>query len=65
MNTKTSNPKNVVTYRYVPGAVGDGMPWDNGAVMSREFRQRRSAEKALADLQADEHVQWARLESRA
>lgn len=65
MAAKTSNPKNVVTYRYTPGAVGDHMPWDNGAVMSREFRQRRSAEKALAELHADDRVQWARLDVRA
>lgn len=65
MSRKISNPRNIVMYRYTPGAVGDHMPRDNGAVMSQEFLQRRSAEKFVTQMQADARVQWVKLQVRA
>lgn len=58
--TKIKAAKHQVHYRYIPGTVGDGKPWDNGAVMSQEFRLRKSRDKRLAELKADQRVQWAK-----
>lgn len=47
-------------YRYIPGALGDNSSLDNGAVMTVEFRLRKSRAKKLAELKADRRVQWVR-----
>ena len=61
MSQRKINPaKTVIQYRYIPGAVGDGMPWDNGAVMSQEFRLTASRDKRLAELKSDQRTQWAK-----
>ena len=55
---KTTGPRKL-SYRYIPGAVGDGTPWDNGALMTQEFRLSKSRDKRLAELKADPRIQWA------
>lgn len=47
-----------LTYRYIPGAIGDGSSLDNGAIMTVEFRWQKSRAKRLAKLRADRRVQW-------
>jgi hypothetical protein len=47
-------------YRHTPGSLGDNSSLDNGAVMTLEFRLRKSRDKRLSELGADRRIQWVR-----
>jgi hypothetical protein len=49
-----------IAYRYIPGSLETDSSLNNGAIMTQEFRLRKSRAKRLAELSADPKIQWCR-----
>ena len=61
VNTETYK----ISYRYVPGSLGNGSSLDNGAVQTIARRTIKSARKAYAAIKADGRIQWVELTDKA
>lgn len=46
-------------YRYRRGATDVSSTLNNGAIVTAEFRLRKSRDKRLSELQADARIEWA------
>lgn len=53
-----------ISYRYIPGSIGDHSSLDNGACMTVARRTLASAQKKFAELQADDRIQWVSISKR-